>query len=176
MRKSKNRGFSLVELVIVVAIIGLLATLAMPQVDRMIDRSKSVSCMSNLRQIGVAVTSYMADNEGKYPSIETNPDNPVYPDGVEALPIWEALEPYGVTKGVLKCPSDKSYITTRGSSYQWRPIIDDELSVNPVIYGRRGFAFTVNPRFVTICSDYEPWHFNRSNRLKGDGSVSFKLK
>lgn len=176
MRKSKARGFSLIELIIVIAIVGLLATMAIPEMDKAIDRSKSVACMGSLRQIGVAVTSYVSDNNGKYPSIETNPDNPVYPEGVEAKPIWEELEAYGISKQVLKCPSDKTYINTKGSSYQWRPIIDDELSINPMIYGRRGFAFSVDPSRVTICSDYDAWHFNRGNRLKGDGSVSFRLK
>ncbi len=168
----------MIELIIVIAIIGLLATVAMPEMTKTIDRARSVGCMGNLRQIGVAVTAYVADNDGKYPLIEPNPDQPVYPedekDGPQAKPLLEELEPYGVNKQVLKCPSDKTFFAERGTSYQWRPIIDGEKEINPIIYSRRG-AFSVNPHRITICTDYDSVHFNRANRLRGDGSVSLKL-
>jgi len=175
MRKLHTRGFTLIELIIVIAIIGLLATIAMPEMNRVVDRAQSTACMGNLRQIGIAVTSYVADNDGKYPFIETNENDPVYPGKYETKPMLEELEVYGVNKQVLKCPSDKKYIAERGTSYQWSPIIDGEKEINSIIYGRRG-ARSVDPGRITICADFDSYHFNRPNRLKGDGRVIYKLK
>jgi prepilin-type N-terminal cleavage/methylation domain-containing protein len=183
MRRLNNRGFTLIELIVVIAILGLLASVGVPEMNRAIERARSTSCMGNLRQIGIAVTSYVADNDGAFPYVEPNEQDPVYPEDVDedgnqdkqAKPLLEELGVYGIDKHVLKCPSDKKYFTERGTSYQWRPIIDGEKKVNSVIYGRRG-AISVNPRRITICTDYESLHFNRPNRLRGDGSVGYKLK
>ena len=50
-------------------------------------------------------------------------------------------------------------------------MLDGEVKVNPVVYGRRGGARTVNPARMRLCMDFEPVHFNRANRLYADGHV-----
>ena len=87
--------------------------------------------------------------------------------------------PYRVTPKLLQCPSDlkaSNYFLSRGSSYQWSPMLDGELKVNPVVYGRRGGARTVNPARMRLCMDFEPVHFNRANRLYADGHVVAAMK
>ena len=90
------------------------------------------------------------------------------------------LGPYGVTDATLaSAPETLRQATTfklRGSSYQWSPILDGELKVNPVVYGRRGGARTVNPARMRLCMDFEAVHFNRANRLYADGHVVAALK
>ncbi len=89
------------------------------------------------------------------------------------------LGPYGVTPQLLQCPSDlkaSNYFHSRGSSYQWRPMLDGEVKVNPVVYGRRGGARTVNPARMRLCMDFEAVHFNRVNRLYADGHVVAAMK
>jgi prepilin-type N-terminal cleavage/methylation domain-containing protein/prepilin-type processing-associated H-X9-DG protein len=175
----QKRAFSLVELVLVMAIAGILAALAFPEYQKVLERSKSVACMNNLRQIGVAVAAYVADNDNTFPFIEPNPDDPVYDPTYEAKPMLVELGPYGVTSQLLKCPADLkagNYFKVRGSSYQWSPILDGELKVNPVVYGRRGGARTVNPARMRLCMDFEAVHFNRANRLYADGHVVGALK
>lgn len=173
----RGPGFTLVELLVVVAIIGILASLLAPQVARFTDRARSVACVSNLRQIGVGVLTYVADNDNTYPVIEPNPSNPVYPPDIEATPLTE-FEEYGVTDQILKCPADAaknaaSYFAARGTSYQWRVILDEENAAAPKIYGgRRGGIRIVKPSRVTICSDMEAIHSGRMNRLYADGHVS----
>jgi prepilin-type N-terminal cleavage/methylation domain-containing protein/prepilin-type processing-associated H-X9-DG protein len=177
MNQRSPRAFTLIELLIVIAIIGILVALSAPELEKYVHRARSAACMNNLREIGVSVLGYVGENDNKYPIIEPNPDDPVYDPEAEATPLLEELEPYGVTKSVLKCPEDKKYIVERGMSYQWRPIVDDENAAAPKIYGgRRGAGVrVVKPSRVTICTDFEGIHFGRLNRLYADGHVVAKL-
>lgn len=174
-----NRAFSLVELALAIAVVGILVALALPEYQNVVERARSTACISNLRQIGIAVGTYLADNDNTFPFVEPNPTDPVYDASYEAKPMLDELGPYGVTPQLLRCPSDLkagNYFKTRGTSYQWRPIIDGELKVNPVVYGWRGGARTVNPARMRLCIDFEPVHFNRMNRLYADGHVVGVLK
>ncbi len=175
----RSSAFSLVELTLVIAIAAILSALLWPEYERVVERARSVACMNNLRQIGIAVGTYLADNDNTFPFIEPNPADPVYDPEYEAQPMLAELGPYGVTPQLLQCPSDRkagNYFRSRGSSYQWSPILDGELKVNPVVYGRRGGARTVNPARMRLCMDFEPVHFNRPNRLYADGHVVAAMK
>jgi prepilin-type N-terminal cleavage/methylation domain-containing protein len=63
----KHLGFTLVELLVVVSIIAILATIAFQVGKSMTDRSNSTKCVNNLRQIGVAIAQYSMENEGYLP-------------------------------------------------------------------------------------------------------------
>ncbi len=175
--RRRSAGFTLIELLVVIAIIGILASLLAPELTRFTERARSVACTNNLRQIGVGVLSYVADNDNTYPVIEPNPKDPVYSPDVDATPLTE-FDAYGVTDQILKCPTDaaknaSSYFATAGTSYQWRVILDEENAAAPKIYGgRRGGIRIVKPSRVTICSDMEAIHSGRMNRLYADGHVS----
>ena len=69
--KDSNRAFTLIEMLVVVAIILLLAALITPMVNRGIVRAHRVTCASNLRQIGIAINGYMIDSMGLYPVTHT---------------------------------------------------------------------------------------------------------
>lgn len=183
----RNRdGFTLIELLAVIAIIAIMASMLLPQVGKFQERSQSVVCMSNLRQIGVGVLNYVGDNNNEYPVIEPDPQNPVYPPPTgddpteqEAKPMLDVLGPYGVTDAVLKCPADikgPNWYTANDphTSYQWRVMLDNENAAAPKIYGgRRGYTVRiVKPSRVTICTDYETVHSGKLNRLFADGHVS----
>ena len=132
--------------------------------------------MEVFRQIGVAVLNYVGENNNTFPVIEPNEQNPLYDPEKEAKPLLEALEPYGLSTNVLKCPADQKYIHSHGTSYQWRPFVDEENALAPKIYGRRGGAgWVIRPGRATICTDYTGVHFGRMNRLYADGHVKAQL-
>jgi len=62
-----SRAFTLIELLIVVAIISILAALLFPSVGKMLAKGKTTQSVSNLRQIHSAILGYASDNDGNYP-------------------------------------------------------------------------------------------------------------
>jgi prepilin-type processing-associated H-X9-DG protein/prepilin-type N-terminal cleavage/methylation domain-containing protein len=62
-------AFTLVELLITTAIVGILASLLFPSVKSMLARGRSVKCASNLRQIGIGLNSYANDHDGMFPHV-----------------------------------------------------------------------------------------------------------
>lgn len=67
-RHKNGKGFTLVELLVVVAIIALLASILLPSLGRAREMAKGASCLSNLRNIGISLLVYNQDNQGYYPS------------------------------------------------------------------------------------------------------------
>jgi prepilin-type N-terminal cleavage/methylation domain-containing protein len=118
MKRHGDAGFSLLELLVVIAIIALLAAMFFPVLSTVRKRSHSVTCLSNLRQIGIATAAYAADYNDLLPWAPSPSNKKLVMDGSEIfgsplddetrlLPdIRFALHRYGATKEVFLCPSD----------------------------------------------------------------------
>ncbi|OLD64478.1 MAG: hypothetical protein AUI47_05750 [Acidobacteria bacterium 13_1_40CM_2_68_5] len=82
-------GFTLVELLVVVAVIGIISAIAMPNLLNALDKSKQKKTMSDVRTIGVAVEAYATDTSN-------------YPVGISGWPSLKAIiDPY-----FIKSPPD----------------------------------------------------------------------
>ncbi|HEY3329215.1 MAG TPA: prepilin-type N-terminal cleavage/methylation domain-containing protein [Capsulimonadaceae bacterium] len=94
---TKNRrksGFTLIELLVVIAIIAILAAILFPVFAQAREKARATSCMSNMKQIGLATVQYVQDNDEKmYGGNE-----------LTMFPGW--IYPYVKAKQSFSCPSD----------------------------------------------------------------------
>lgn len=109
--RERLRAFTLVELLAVIAIIGVLAGLLIPVVGKVRQNARASVCLGNLRQIGAAFQLYAADNRGLYPALRHyNDSQQKNPSGsgwvVEINPYLAAREVTGNIKTNLGTESD----------------------------------------------------------------------
>jgi len=90
-----RRGFTIIELLVVVAVIGVLTALLLPALAAAREKARASSCLSNLHQIGIAVQLYAQDADEKTP-----------PDGGSFSGIIRDCAPFIKTTSVFTCPDD----------------------------------------------------------------------
>jgi prepilin-type N-terminal cleavage/methylation domain-containing protein/prepilin-type processing-associated H-X9-DG protein len=165
-------GFTLIELLVVLAVIGLLAALMMPTLARVREAGRATACLSNLRQIGLALQIYVSENDNRMPVMRdrlpgTNAPPPGTPPSVDVV-----LGGHLGNLQVLRCPSDNRGIfeQTR-SSYAWNSLLNgqnaDQLRVLTMDFG---------PSRTPVMFDKEAFHRARGesrgvNYLYADGHI-----
>ncbi len=106
-RKSQtSRGFTLIELLVVIAIIAILASMLLPALKNSRMMAKQISCLSNIKQMGVIFNNYMTDSNSSYP-----PYTVFLPDSTTVDTIWIRqlfTEGYMKNRKMLFCPNRTS--------------------------------------------------------------------
>jgi prepilin-type N-terminal cleavage/methylation domain-containing protein/prepilin-type processing-associated H-X9-DG protein len=93
-----RKGFTLIELLVVIAIIAILAAILFPVFAKAREKARQTSCLSNRKQVGVAVLSYVSDNDGTMPDTDWGGDE-------SDQPYWVFLNPYMKNTQLWACPS-----------------------------------------------------------------------
>jgi prepilin-type N-terminal cleavage/methylation domain-containing protein/prepilin-type processing-associated H-X9-DG protein len=105
-----RRAFTLVELLVVIGIIALLISILLPVLGRAKEAGRRVACLSNLRQLGMALAMYTEDNKGYYPhpGVGQQPDDWIYWDGGRNLDDGRLVKYMGkkFNAAIYRCPSD----------------------------------------------------------------------
>lgn len=115
LRRASKTGFTLIELLVVIAIIAILAAILFPVFAQAREKARQASCMSNLKQIGIATLMYVQDyDETMFPWMLNDPRGILAWDGLTDFtqgfpPKYSAeqglLQPYMKNTKITDCPS-----------------------------------------------------------------------
>lgn len=170
-----SRAFTLVEVLIVIALVLLLVALVVPALRSVRKEAKRVVCGSNLRQVGLSLEMYAGDNGDMFPP---------RPNG---LPVYEKelvmlLGPY-VDGRVLRCPSAPATsieLYPMDYGFNWDTFAGRARTQPAVLGSARYFGYMFDEWRVDEGSRSYGWHYPRrtigvdniSNVLYPDVSVS----
>ena len=116
LRLTMRPAFTLIELLVVIAIIAILAAILFPVFSRAREKARQTSCLSNMKQIGMAIELYTSDNDETYPMSR-------FPDATHHV-------------GGCTSSADNSYTPSddlEGSSVNWKRAINGYLK-NQVVW------------------------------------------
>ena len=180
-RRKATRGFTLVELLVVIGIIGMLIAMIMPAVQWSRERARSTNCTSNLRNIGIAMFMYV-DQQGSmgvFPYAAQLPSlNPTRPSLAKVI----AIHIEG-NRAVFQCPSDygdgdqlASYFEREGISYEYPMLTVAGKTRNQLIADSKGNE-NKSSSDVWLLYDYDTFHgdpkqMGSRNYLCLDGHVA----
>lgn len=183
-RRYELKGFSLVELLVVVSIIMILLGILMPMLTQAKHTANRVKCADHLKQIGSGLVMYTSDNDGFLPPLRFGSENSSlwYPNLLaegDYLPVnnWRDEASGDVRSGVWLCPGangiSASAATDQGGGYAVNSdhmmMVDDSILISSVARSTRTWligdavhnaAAAGNPLATTLnvrCPECDPW-------------------
>lgn len=165
------RGVTLLELLIAVVVIGVLAGLTIPTMERVKASARSNQCVAKLRDIGIGLNNYFLDHGTKFPELVAARES----KSEEVDAIDTVLLPYVGDEFAFQCPSDHEGIFERsGSSYLWNSLINGQRMGDMNFLG----LVEMESSIPTVC-DKENFHQHVGdgvNVLYADGHVTRSLQ
>jgi general secretion pathway protein G len=192
---SRRAAFTLIELLTVIGIIAILAAILFPVFAAARGKAREIVCVSNLRQIGLAIRMYAQDYDEIYPwAVDpTDKYTPViwsmYPEFQAQIPFMpfmhEVLQPYIRSQEIFRCPSDTGYTIEdfNGTALDATPTSYSRFGTSynfrtEIAFRRAGEPTFRNPIELNVMFDAAgKWHGGilinrmRYSVLHGDGHV-----
>ena len=116
-----RKGFTLIELLVVIAIVAVLAAILFPVFQKVRENARASACLSNMKQIGIALTQYTQDSDEKMffrAGFKNSRSGyvPSFPTTAPTNAWWDQLMPYIKSDAVFVCPSDANVTNAPGST------------------------------------------------------------
>lgn len=163
----KRRGFSLTELLVVIAVLATLLGIGIPVTRSVLAKSRQAACLTKLRSLGVTLESYLQDHNRVLPDLAAGRASKA-----DDTPVLEtALLEYVENADAFHCPQDSREFTKSGSSYLWNST-QSGLAVSKLAF----FGITGRPDKIPLITDKEAWHPDGTNFLYADLSGSTKVR
>ena len=106
MQHIRRRAFTLIELLVVIAIIAILAAILFPVFAQAREKARQISCLSNLKQLGLGMMQYVQDNDELFPG-----------SYYYGLGWAEEIYPYVKSVNVYQCPDDSRTPDSNATNY-----------------------------------------------------------